>query len=355
MDYSQIISAAISAEEECGINLEDDSGFQNFFFEAEGTPEKYDGQTTTPAEPPEWTNVKKSALDYLKQSKDLKLISILSQAVLNTEGISKFSEILEGIALACESYWQNIFPPLDEDDGDPMERVSALGHLIDNNFVIRVLRDYPLAQSKVLGPVSLKQIERATDSSIEKTDQDVDLTQIRAIFKDNTPEDILQIHQSASHCIAHLNKIDQLFTDHAGSAFSTPDFEPLTAVLNHIKNALEKHAEVELSTNSQADGVAEDSEQDASNLTNSEETFQSGQNVLSFSSQQAKIRSREDVEKCIDLICDYFAEYEPSSPIPILMNRAKKLINLDFVDIVKEIAPDALEQITKLGGLSNDN
>ena len=71
-----------------------------------------------------------------------------------------------------------------------------------------------------------------------------------------------------------------------------------------------------------------------------------------FDSSNLTLTSRQDVERCFDLICKYYEEYEPSSPIPILIKRSQKLVNLDFLDIVKDIFPDALDQVYKLGGIS---
>jgi type VI secretion system protein ImpA len=84
MDYDQKISSDVSSNETCGANLEDDSAFQNFFFESQGTPERFDGQSTTPAEPPDWRAVKKQSLEFLEKTHYLNLISILYKCVLNT-------------------------------------------------------------------------------------------------------------------------------------------------------------------------------------------------------------------------------------------------------------------------------
>ena len=56
------------------------------------------------------------------------------------------------------------------------------------------------------------------------------------------------------------------------------------------------------------------------------------------------IRSRDDVVKALDAIVAYYAKNEPSSPIPIFMARCKRLVMMGFVDIVRELVPDALSQ-----------
>jgi type VI secretion system protein ImpA len=62
------------------------------------------------------------------------------------------------------------------------------------------------------------------------------------------------------------------------------------------------------------------------------------------------INSREDVIRALDTICSYYAKNEPSSPIPMFMERSKKLVMMGFVDIVRELVPDALSRVDMLRG-----
>ncbi len=63
-----------------------------------------------------------------------------------------------------------------------------------------------------------------------------------------------------------------------------------------------------------------------------------------------EIASREDVIRAIDKICEYYARFEPSSPLPLLLRRAKRLANKSFLEIVRDLSPDALKQVLALGG-----
>ena len=58
--------------------------------------------------------------------------------------------------------------------------------------------------------------------------------------------------------------------------------------------------------------------------------------------------------RAIDRICDYYSRNEPSSPVPLLLLRARRLATGSFVDIVRDLAPDALAQIEKVCGLNNE-
>ena len=54
--------------------------------------------------------------------------------------------------------------------------------------------------------------------------------------------------------------------------------------------------------------------------------------------------------RTLKLICDYYARSEPSSPVPLLLKRAQRLATGSFLDILRDLAPDALTQVEKVLG-----
>ena len=64
-----------------------------------------------------------------------------------------------------------------------------------------------------------------------------------------------------------------------------------------------------------------------------------------------EIGSREDVIRVLDKICDYYARHEPSSPLPILLQRAKRLVSKTFVEIIRDLAPGGASEVETLAGL----
>jgi len=345
MDYEQTIATAISTESVCGENLEDDSGFQNFFFEAEGTPERFDGQNTLAAQPPDWRDVKKHALSFLSKTKDIKLISILCQSVLNTEGIIKFESCLKGLASLITEHWDNTYPVLDEDDGDPMERVSALGHLNDS-FVVDTLKNIPLASAKGVGDVTLQVIEKALADSEDST---LSLSQIKGVFSAADATEATALLNAITQCSVHFNQINHCFIEKAGNEYNV-SFDSTLDVLKQLSLALEKHANVKLVAEETLDESASSGEQVDGSSTGERHANGASMNHQSFSAG-GKLGSRKDVEACFALILDYYARAEPSSPVPILINRANKLIHLEFLEIIKDIYPDALSTLQQLGGI----
>ncbi|MCK1787511.1 type VI secretion system protein TssA, partial [Pseudomonas sp. TNT11] len=62
------------------------------------------------------------------------------------------------------------------------------------------------------------------------------------------------------------------------------------------------------------------------------------------------IANRDDVLRSLDKILAYYSRYEPSSPLPVLLNRAKHLVHADFAAIVRNLIPDGMSQFENLRG-----
>ena len=47
---------------------------------------------------------------------------------------------------------------------------------------------------------------------------------------------------------------------------------------------------------------------------------------------------------------EWYDRYEPSSPVPILIRRANRLINMDFLEVLRDLAPDGVHQAEMFRG-----
>ena len=64
------------------------------------------------------------------------------------------------------------------------------------------------------------------------------------------------------------------------------------------------------------------------------------------------IKSRQDAIRALDAVAEFFRRNEPSSPIPLFLERAKRLVSKDFLEVLADIAPDAVPQARSAGGLA---
>jgi hypothetical protein len=59
-------------------------------------------------------------------------------------------------------------------------------------------------------------------------------------------------------------------------------------------------------------------------------------------------QSRTDVITALDAISRFFQENEPTSPVPLMLKRVRAWVNMDFFQLLDEIAPSALEDARQL-------
>ena len=71
-------------------------------------------------------------------------------------------------------------------------------------------------------------------------------------------------------------------------------------------------------------------------------------------SEGGVIRSRQDVTRALERICEYYARTEPSSPLPFLLRRAQRLVDMNFIQIVDELTPEARATLDTIIGLKPD-
>ena len=66
------------------------------------------------------------------------------------------------------------------------------------------------------------------------------------------------------------------------------------------------------------------------------------------------VHSREDALRAIDMVCEYLESAEPTNPAQLLLRRARRMINRNFLQLMKELAPDALSEVARVMGVDPD-
>ena len=67
------------------------------------------------------------------------------------------------------------------------------------------------------------------------------------------------------------------------------------------------------------------------------------------------VRSRDDVLLLLDRICLYYTNHEPSSPVPLILNRTKRLVTMSFLDILKDLTPGGVQEFGVIAGIAFGN
>jgi type VI secretion system protein ImpA len=314
-----------------------ETGFQALETMARGTPETQFSE----AKPPDWKAVCSACFELFARSKDLRVAVILSVAELEYEGLPAFREVLALLKGLLETYWSNVHPQLDpSDSNDPLERMNVvasmampIGSFGDHLRVIERLRSAPLCNSIQMGRYSLSDILRAeTAAGAKADDSGPNRVRIEAAFRDSNRDELAQLYRVLSESTTLVEAIDEFLTGTVGAA-KAPDLTPLSAELTSMRKRIEPYVPA------------------ASLLTAEEGVPQSEvAEDAALASGQGDLRSREDVVRLLHKICDYYARVEPSSPVPLILKRAIRLAEMDFVQIIKDIAPEAISEIYRISG-----
>jgi type VI secretion system protein ImpA len=324
----------IAGDEPTGTNLEYDPAFTALERSAQGKPEQQIGETIVPSEPPDWKAVHEQAAALLGRSKDLRIVSHLVRALLHRSGFVGLSEGLSVVCGLLERYWAPLHPRLDPDDQhDPTIRISALA-LLSDPLLLAALRSAPLVQSRAFGAVSLRDIAVATGEIATAPDAPkIEMTAVEAAFQDVNDEALETTAKAITRSFEYLRTIEAAFTGSAG--VPGPDVTGLTQLLNQANRAVGPRLERRKAA---AAATATGDDPGRTNGT--------GPRVAS----SGEITSREDVVRALDKICDYYARHEPSSPLPLLLQRCKRLATMSFIEIVREMVPDGLSQVELIAG-----
>lgn len=336
----ETLLAPVSVERPCGENLQYESAFVQLQELARGKPEQAIGDTVRAAQDPPWEQVRTQAELLLRSTKDLRVSGILHCALLKTEGIAGLSASLALTQGLLERYWESVYPLLDvEDDNDPTFRINCLVASLAGEQAIGTLRQITLVESRKFGRHSLRQYRIVTgglkvNSAAQQSAQLAqDLARLEAAFQDVDIAALKLTAQAAARAAEHLGAIEKTLLDRSGGIPEAlgslhADVKEINAV---FAAQLAKRGEA-VPAGAPCDDPEPPREPPAP-------------------AAQGEIRNRADVVRTLDALCDYYVRNEPSSPIPLLLQRAKRLVDKGFMEIMHDLAPAGVAEAEAIGGL----
>jgi len=314
--------APISADAPAGPNLEYDPAFLALERSAAGKIEQVMGKATSAAEPPDWNVVFSQAVALFDRTKDLRVATYLTRALLHKNGLPGFAEGLSLVRRLLETQWATVHPQLDpDDDNDPTMRITALAAFTTPPELL-AMRQAPLLISRALGPLSVQ--------DIAPTEGTADTARIHGIFTDSGLPELEACLAGLLSGLADLQGIDAVFEANTGNR--GPELAGVQRVFFQARQAVEPRV-----TERRGDGAA------AAALAEAAGTA-AGTPVAQARALSGDILSREDAIRAFDKIVVYFQRFEPSSPVPFLIERCKRLISMDFLELLNDLAPEGIKQ-----------
>ncbi len=344
--------AVVSDDSPAGPNLEFDPDFGALERAAQGKPEQQYGDTIIPAEEPDWKELDSQASALLERSRDLRVLGQLALARLHLSGLPAFAEIMSMTQQLLEVRWDEVHPQLDpEEDNDPTLRGNALLQLAHPGWVLRYLRTLPLARSARIGQFSWRDVGIATGAIESTEEQKPSESVIRGAFADTDPARLDALRNAASEAATAATAIGAVFDTRAGYG-TGPDFEDLVKLLKDIARTVERYAPAPAPVPEQEADTASEDAAGAAEADGAPVARRAGGGVSIAS--LTEVTNRADALRLLDLVCRYYQRYEPASPLSLLIERAVGLAEKNFLDIVRELAPDGLAQVQNVIGARNE-
>lgn len=326
-------------ESPSGENLEYDPDFTAMELAAQPEEERQAGNEILEGKDPDYKDLAKKARAVLERSHDIRAAVHLANADLRLSGLAGFAEMTKYIRFCLEEHWNTCHPQLDEDDDDdPTMRINAITNLADRSTILRGLRTSAgLTDSRAFGAVTLRDIEISKgEETADEEETPMSSADVSAAFSDTSPDRLKAILESVRSALDDTKAIDAIFLEKTPGY--GPSLEPLQEVLSRMVKIV-------------ANAVGDDAvAADADDGAGEEAPAAGAARPAAAVSAPGQIASRADVAAALDKIMEYYAKNEPSSPLPVLLKRARRLVGADFITIINDLAPLGLDNVKLIGG-----
>lgn len=303
----------------CGAEVEYDPEYIELQVVAAERDEQQFGATIIPAQQPNWSDVAQRASALLRRTKDLRVLAYLARASAEIDGLSGYANVLLLALRWLELYWKELYPRIQIDgEEDPLPRINAISSLMEMEGVGRALRRATLAQGD-FGRLSLREVELHLDnnSNLSGISGDAQLRQ-KLLSDDNTEMNAVRSINTTILALMHL------IESHLGASW-TPDFSALTKPFELIVRSL--------------DGLSAAHDISESPATASGYHAEYSAPVPMVAG--TNLERREQAIQLMESICRYFERNEPGHPAALLIRRAQRLMPLNFMEIIQDLAPES--------------
>jgi type VI secretion system protein ImpA len=317
-----------------------------------------------------WSGILEHCADLATTGRDIRLLNIVARALANVDGFAGLAQGLSLLTQTVERYWDSVHPVLRDSPSvteAAQRRTNAIrdlqnrdnGLLVDLEFT-GVLSPRGLgtitvgdlcaaalsrgqAQSELPPGLGDKELADLLSRHEARVNRVTGACRAQAIERPDEVAELIQSIEAAQTALAAFEAAMTARIGENGIAFKLPEIEkvlsraltPLTAAMGQASSGT---AAPEVTA--MADPVA------APVLNGAHPPPAAG-------GIPGAVNSRRDVERCLDMIIDFYERTEPSSPIPHLARRMRKMVPMNFLQLMEEIAPSGMKEFKNVAGVDD--
>jgi type VI secretion system protein ImpA len=330
----------ISGENPAGENLEYDALYQEMDSLASPIPDQVSGDSALAGRGPDWKKLEQNCLQLWQRTRDLRVAAFLVVAESAQGGLAALSSSIRLVNFLVSDMWDVFYPRLDPEDGyDSLERLNILAMLSPEagaiNDPVMFLAHFRLSRLFPSLPYTIRDLMIAEGDLAAGVENRVDAGLIAAEVL-NAPLDELQEQQNLAKATKDLlANLCKTMTEKMQGSYVL-NMPTLLREVDYLERfwtgILEKAGGANMAKDDEQDDVA--SRQGKALSESADARYQ---NITAV-----RAASREDALLLLRKGAEYFQRMEPSSPIPLLINRAIRFSEMNFMDLLADIAPDAL-------------
>lgn len=369
--------ASLDASAPSGVDLRNDARFHALEnrLEAASRPArlKLVEQGGTGAVELDWAELVADAETLAQSGRDLRLLVIVTRIWVNESGLEGLAEGLKLLTQTVEQYWDSVHPALRPSASKreaALRRTNALyqlenvdgGALGDLEFVTLMAprgigpitggdlaagavtrQAYAIEAPKGLGEKELAELMAKHDARLNRV-----TAACRATAAER-PDDMAALKASVAASREALAALEAALAPHLTENDVAVRFDALSKVLSRITQTLDAAAPP---AGAAAPAPSAPSAMEAAVMSSAPSAAASA--PAAAAAIPGQINSRRDVERVLDLVIDFYERTEPSSPIPHLARRMRKMVPMNFMQLMEEIAPSGLKEFRGIAGVFDD-
>lgn len=328
----QALITALPGEQPCGADLSFDAEFLQMETAAAGEPEREYGNTLVASKGPDWRAVQQAALRLAARTRDLRLAIWVTRSSARLQGAADAMRGLQVIHGLLVQHWDHVHPELDGTDATA--RLNALSTLVHGDGLAD-LRAARLCTQR--GALGLRDIElvlgHAEPLPGETVATEEGLKTALATACTEVPDLLQQLlagHQA-------VLGVDAVLTEKLPAAKGL-ELAPLKKLMERVAQAAQLMQSADATAG--GDGAS----------ANAEVVATPTARVVAMPA--GAITTRDDAIKGLGRICEWIERNEPSSPAPLFIRRSQQLLQMSFIDIVRDLLPENVRQIEHFAGKS---
>lgn len=335
--------------------------------------------------PVDWAAVLDKAEGLRPRGRDLRLLVIVARALANEERLAGLAQGLTLIARTFDQYWDTMHPAL-RSNAPPrdaaLRRINALLDLQNaQEGLLANLREMIIFSPRQVGPISGRDLEQgALDERVMLQEAASGLNAAEKAALTSAHNQLL--NRVRSGCAAQVDQAGEAMTalladaraaiaalDEADAALNKriegngPTVPELRRFLQRLLTTLERNSTAVAGANGAAKPASQPAEPAMPTRNGHGGAAMGGaamgaETMANVASQgdpsvglPDRIASRDDVVKCLDLVVAFYDRTEPSSPIPHLARRVRRMVHMDFVELMEDLAPSGLKEFRQLAGV----